>query len=56
MATTKNRISISLSDMILEELKQMTESDGLTKSSLITILIMDEYARRRKQQKEKKND
>lgn len=55
MATTKNRISVSLSDMILKELKQMAKDDGLTKSTLITILIMDEYARR-KQQKEKEND
>lgn len=52
MATTKNRVSISLSDMILEELKEMARDDGLTKSTLLTILIMDEYARRKEQQRE----
>jgi len=53
MATKKNRISISLSDKILKQLESMAKKDGMSKSTLITILIMDEYARRRKPKRKK---
>lgn len=54
MATTKNRVSVSLSDLILAELEEMAKERGLTKSTLITILIMDEYARRKQKQKQER--
>lgn len=46
----KKRITISLSDKVLENLENLSKEKGLSKSAMIT-LALEEYARKESKQK-----
>lgn len=46
----KKRITISLSDKVLENLEKLSKDKGLSKSAMITLAI-DEYSRKELEQK-----
>ena len=49
----KKRITISLSDKVLENLENLSKEKGLSKSAMIT-LALEEYARKESEQKNKR--
>ncbi|EGO7794281.1 MULTISPECIES: ribbon-helix-helix domain-containing protein [Enterococcus] len=46
----KKRITISLSDKVLENLENLSKEKGLSKSAMIT-LALEEYVRKESEQK-----
>lgn len=46
----KKRITISLSDKVLENLEKLSKEKGLSKSAMIT-LALEEYSRKESEQK-----
>lgn len=49
----KKRITISLSDKVLENLENLSKEKGLSKSAMIT-LALEEYSRKESEQKNKR--
>lgn len=49
----KKRITISLSDKVLESLEKLAKDKGLSKSAMVT-LALDEYSRKESEQKNKR--
>lgn len=49
--TNKKRITVSFTSSIADELETLAKERGLTKSSLLTVLIRDEVKRKENDQK-----